>query len=305
MYVPDFNQLKMIRSLFVLLFVIPAQIATAQKVVTDWYRIPGYSLNKRAHSIEWVPEQINGVLVLNDHDLEDNTYNEAMKKGIMIVSIVPCESSLDNFSSDAVLDTIDTVLGELLKNYKIPDVKIVFGGMSVAGTGVVRYAEYCKSGRSKNHIKLTGIFAVDPPLDYERVTHEAKNAIKRNYSEDAVNESKMLLKLFADHYGNDLSALQKASPFCYNMDNGGNADLLKDLPVRIYADPAINWYIENRRKDYYDLNVIDAAAMINQLSLRGNTHAELIITAHREGEHPHSWKIVDQKELLEWCIRLF
>lgn len=265
----------MIRFLFVLLFVIFAQTSIAQ---------------------------VKGILVLNDNELERSVCEQAKEKGIMIVSIVPCESSLDNFTSDAVLDTIDTMLGKIVKEYKCP---IVFGGMSVAGTGVVRYAEYCKSGRSKNHIKLAGIFAVDPPLDYERVIHEAKNAIKRNYSEDAVNESKMLLKLFADHYGSDLSTLQKASPFCYNMDNGGNADLLRDLPVRIYADPAINWYIENRRKDYYDLNVIDAAAMINQLSLHGNTHAELIITAHREGEHPHSWKIVDQQKLLDWCQILF
>jgi hypothetical protein len=250
-----------------------------------------------------IAQKMKGMLVLNDNELDSITYNQAKAKGIMIVSIVPFRSAIDNFTSDAVLDTMDNLLGQLVKEYDIN--KIVFGGMSVAGTGVVRYAEYCKSGRSKNHIELAGIFAVDPPLDYERVSHEAKNAIKRNYSKDAVSESKMLLKLFADHYGSNLSILQKASPFCYNVDSGGNADLLKDLPVRIYTDPAINWWIDNRRKDYYDLNVIDAAAMINQLKLDGNLHAELIITVHKEGQHPHSWNIVDQQELLEWCLKLF
>ena len=36
------------------------------------------------------------------------------------------------------------------------------------------------------------------------------------------------------------------------------------MAVRLYTEPDVNWWIDNRRKDYYDLNSIDDAALINQ-----------------------------------------
>ena len=65
--------------------------------------------------------------------------------------------------------------------------------------------------------------------------------------------------------------------------------------------------METRRKDYYAMNTIDLAAMINELNILGNTNAELIITYdkgyHPDGtRHPHSWSIVDNKDLVEWFV---
>ena len=37
----------------------------------------------------------------------------------------------------------------------------------------------------------------------------------------------------------------------------------------------MDWWIENRRKSYYDMNSIDLAALINQLRVLGNESAEL------------------------------
>jgi hypothetical protein len=57
------------------------------------------------------------------------------------------------------------------------------------------------------------------------------------------------------------------------------------------------------------MNAIDLAALVNQLKILGGKKAELITTAGKGfradgSRHPHSWSIVDEKELIEWFIGL-
>lgn len=102
---------------------------------------------------------------------------------------------------------------------------------------------------------------------------------------------------------------QQVSPFCYSAENGGNAYLLDKTAVRVYTEPDVQWWITNRRYDYYGMNAIDAAALVNQLLVDGNERAALITTTGKgyqeSGRHPHAWTIVDQLELLQWCQGLF
>lgn len=57
------------------------------------------------------------------------------------------------------------------------------------------------------------------------------------------------------------------------------------------------------------MNAIDLAALINELKILDNRRAELIIT-HDKGylpdgtRHPHSWSIVDEKELIDWFVEM-
>ena len=64
----------------------------------------------------------------------------------------------------------------------------------------------------------------------------------------------------------------------------------------------------NRKVDYYNMNALDAAALILQLQLLGNRQAELITSEGRgvrpNGElHPHSWSIVVESDLQSWILR--
>ena len=57
------------------------------------------------------------------------------------------------------------------------------------------------------------------------------------------------------------------------------------------------------------MNAIDLAGLINQLKILGGKKAELITTIEKGygddgSRHPHSWSIVDEKELIEWFNRL-
>ena len=100
---------------------------------------------------------------------------------------------------------------------------------------------------------------------------------------------------------------EELSPFNYAELNGGRSKLLKDISIRLYVEPDVNWYIQNRGKDYLDMNSIDCAALVNRLKLMGNKKAELIITKDKgigeDGKRdPHSWSIVDEEGLVDWAV---
>lgn len=100
----------------------------------------------------------------------------------------------------------------------------------------------------------------------------------------------------------------KYSIFSYSEKDGGNAKYLKDTPVLLYTEPDIMWQMQNRHRDYYDLNCIDIAAMINLLQLQGNKNAQLVVT-HNKGrrldgmKHPHSWSIMDSQQCLDGILK--
>ena len=71
----------------------------------------------------------------------------------------------------------------------------------------------------------------------------------------------------------------------------------------------MHWWIANRGKDYYDMNSIDAAALVNALKINGHNEAELMLTEDKgyraEGQrHPHSWSIVDEGEMIKWFLSI-
>ncbi|MES2425751.1 MAG: hypothetical protein V4560_02220 [Bacteroidota bacterium] len=290
------------------------QVALAQRPLYVYKNPTDSTDNFYTKRIPTVP--IKGVLVLTLRSLSNSSKDYALRNGILLLSVIPvkADNALLYMTDDLVLTRIDEMITEVIHTYHIPVNKVIIGGMSVAGTASIRYAEYCSEGHSKGKIQPVGAFGVDPPLDYERFYKASYNAVKRNFNTDAVDEGKAIVKLFNQKFGgspNDyLKAYQVASPFCYSAINGGNARLLDKTAIRLYTEPDINWWIENRRRDYYDFNSIDEAALINQLKLDGNTRAELITTINKGyqedgSRHPHSWSIIDEKDMLDWCLLLF
>jgi hypothetical protein len=298
------------KSLILLTLLLIGKISSGQQAKTV-YRNPKDS-SQNFYIITLPKDAVKGLLVLNARILADSSKKTAYNLGICTLTVIPTGNNIDNLTSNSILNTIDGMIGDVIRTYHISSKKIIIGGMSAAGTGSVRYAQYCFLNKSSNGIKPCGVFGVDPPLDYERLYNESHKATTRNFSKDAIEESKMLMGiLIKDLKGTpqtNILSYQKNSPFSYSATNGGNAYLLNHLAVRIYTEPDINWWIDNRRKDYYDLNAIDDAALVNQLKLNGNSNAELIVTNNKglkiEG-HPHSWSIVDEHELLLWCTKIF
>lgn len=298
------------RYLLIISFLFTQQISLAQQAKTVYRDRTDSSQN--FYILTPPKGAIKGLLVLNMKVLSDSSKEQAYNLGICTLTVVPTTKPLDNLISDKVLNTIDEMIGEVIGTFKISNRSVIIGGMSAGGTGAIRYVEYCYANKSKHRIEPSGVFGVDAPLDYERLYNESSRALKRNFNQDAVDESKILISLLTKNLKGtpktNIISYQTNSPFCYSANDGGNAHLLNRLAVRLYTEPDINWWIDNRRKDYYDLNSIDNAALINQLKINGNNKAELITTYNKGvkiDNHPHSWSILDQQELLVWCSKIF
>jgi hypothetical protein len=258
--------------------------------------------------------EIKGMLVLTYLPFSEQLKKMAGDKGMALMSGIPVANYLDIMVEDYPVALLDEMIAEVADRYKVPRDKIIVGGLSAAGTLAIRYAQYAEQGRNKSGIKLAGVMAVDPPLDYERFWRECKKKTELNFNPVSVQEGKMVLSLLEYKYGGSpyqkLQNYHDNSPFSYSAARGGNARWLDNIPVRIYHEPDINWWIENRRLDYYGMNSIDCAALINQLMIDGNKEAVLISTQNKGSRedgsrHPHSWSIVDEAELVRWCVRLF
>ena len=303
----------MIKRGIVFFYVIICYVVASAQQPTYVYRNPK-DTGQNFYVVRPPAGKVTGAVVLINRGVSDSTKREAYAKGVLLMTAVLTNNYLDFFMDNRILQRLDSMINEVTIKYKVPGNKIIIGGMSAAGTAAVRFAEYCSAGKSVFKCKPVALFAVDPPLDYERLYNESENAMQRNYHADAVEEGKQLTAFFKAKLGgtpnNNRTAYQRVSPFSHTAKQGGNASVLSNMHIRMYTEPDINWWIENRRKDFYDLNVLDIAAFINQLKLLGNNNAALMATSNKGytkdgGRHPHSWSIVDEKALFDWCIHLF
>lgn len=256
-----------------------------------------------------------GLFVLNyNENLSKEGLQYAADAGVVVIFGIPSSDYLSTLIGDSIIQNMDYMIYDATKRYHINPHKVILGGGSAAGTLAVRYAQFCMEGKSKYAIVPVGVMAMDPPLDYTRFWYEMEHAIQRNANPIAAQSGEYVINYFTDHLNGRLEDNReiyiKLSPFYYGDETGGKAALLKDMPIRLYIEPDVNWYIENRGKDYLDMNAIDCAGMINRLKLMGNKSAALICTQNKgfreDGERdPHAWSIVNEKELIDWMVKIF
>lgn len=215
-----------------------------------------------------------------------------------------------DFKMETERKFLDRIAKDMVEKHKISKDKIVIGGLSYGGMLAVKYAEMSVRDKQSYFIPKA-IFALDPPLDYEKMYYQMNRDIERNYSEGAVNEAKNFIKEMVATLGypdRNRENYLRESMFIYSDKEGGNAKYLMNIPVLIYTEPGIMWQMNNRGRDLYDTNAVSITAMINLLKLKGHKNAELMIINDRgvrpEGfRHPHSWSIMDPEECLNWILK--
>lgn len=214
--------------------------------------------------------------------------------------------------TDKDIKTIDKLIGNALEKYELENKPIFLAGMSLGGTMALRYSEYCYLNKSSFGLKPSAITVCDAPLDMVRMWHEQEQAIKNNYHPNAVGEAKWVLHYLRKNLNGSPEESMKNyidySPFVYKNENRNKTSLFKDIPIRMYHEPDINWWIENRAKDYNTINSIDLAGFYNYLRQAGNMEVELITSYNKrkdyeKGSSPHTWTIVDNEELVDWFLR--
>lgn len=215
------------------------------------------------------------------------------------------------FSEDSIIK-VDRYIGEVVETYNIPKENLFFAGMSLSGTRALKYSQFCAEEKSQFGIIPAAVAVCDAPLDFIRFWKETDKAKRLKFNPVTANEGEWVTGYLESNLGGtpkeNPEAYKEYSVYTYYADDGGNLKLLKDIPVRAYTEPDVLWWMETRRKDYYAMNAIDLAAMVNELNILENENAELIITHdkgyHPDGtRHPHSWSIVDNKDLIEWFLK--
>ncbi|MDJ1471715.1 hypothetical protein [Xanthocytophaga flava] len=205
-----------------------------------------------------------------------------------------------------------TLIPEVVKKYAIPINAFIIGGHSLGGHQALRYAEKAYESKLGVLIRPKSVFGVDPPLNMKRLWNSFAYNVRINFSKVSVEESKFMLQRFQVLYGGSPSqkpvVYESVSSYYPEAPDGGNICYLKDIPVRLYCDPDINWVIANRRGSYEYMNASDLSGCISQLKNLGNNKAEFINCLGKgylpDGRrHPHAFSILDPDEFIEWAIQ--
>jgi hypothetical protein len=201
--------------------------------------------------------------------------------------------------------TFDKILKDLIYKNKLIDQNFYVGGFSIGGSCAIKYAQ-------NSIIKPKAVFAIDPPLDFERFYNSAKRDIRLSKEGEASQENiYMIDRLEKETGGNPLTHLNqyyKISPYSFTDTTQTVIKKLINVPLRIYTEPDINWWLKQRGADFTSMNATECSALINELNRLGNKNAELITTENKgyrkpdNRRHPHSWSIVDNDELIKWLL---
>ena len=226
---------------------------------------------------------------------------------------VTTENRLEFFFENERMQEIEEYIHHVIENHNISKDNLMYCGMSLAGTRALKLAKFGQQSTSKFKIRPRAIAICDAPLDMVRFYKESVKANNLKFHYAAANEGKWVSAYLSKNLGGSpeesLEAYINYSPYSYIADDGGNAKYYSNIAIRTYTEPDVNWWITNRGKDYYGMNSVDKAGLINQLRILGNDNAELIITDDKGyrpdgSRHPHSWSIVDEKELVDWFLGL-
>lgn len=208
---------------------------------------------------------------------------------------------------------LDRFIGTVLDSFSIPRDRLLFAGMSLAGTRAVKFGKWCMSGHSQYGLKPHAIAVCDAPLDFHRFWQQGQRALNLKLNPTSMNEASWVNGQLERNLGGKPEQVPEAysaySPYVFGMHIDTSLSLLREVAFRAYTEPDVHWWIQHRGKAYYSMNALDAAAIVNDLKLLGNTAAELITTSgkgqHPNGSrHPHSWSIVDNGELMDWFAGL-
>ena len=184
------------------------------------------------------------------------------------------------------------------------------GGFSIGGTCAVKYSELAVQ---KNYpIKPKAVFAVDPPLDWERFYNAAKRVVRLSNPAQINGEVTYFInRIKKEMSGTPKNALQNFysnSPYSFSDTTQRAIKNLIKTPIRIISEPDIQWWLGQRGYDLDYINIIDQTRMINELQRLGNNKAILVTTTDKgyrkpnNNKHPHSWSIADPEQTINWLL---
>ncbi|MGB1211083.1 MAG: hypothetical protein ACPG41_06645 [Lacinutrix venerupis] len=200
-------------------------------------------------------------------------------------------------------------LTKIINEQQLNKNNIYIGGFSSGGNVSLLISDYLV--KNKSLVKPKGVFIVDSPIDLLALYQTAEKNLELNYSERAIQESKWIKHMLDNEFGNPqngISNYEKNAPFTFKTQNINNLKGLKKLKIRFYTEPDLKWWNNHAKNSYEDLNAFYIQKLSEQLKTTfGNKNIQLIKTKNKgyraNGErHPHSWSIVNEKDLVNWML---
>lgn len=200
-------------------------------------------------------------------------------------------------------------LQTIITENQLPTNNIFIGGFSSGGVVSLLISNYIV-GKKQFYIDPKGVFIVDSPIDLVALYKSSEKNIERNFSESAILESTWLLEILGNNFGNPKDSIKKyeeKAVFTSSTDNISNIKKLKNTKIRLYTEPDTLWWRKNRMADYDQMNAFYIKKLYESLKIKGYDNVEYIPTTNKgyraNGErHPHSWSIVDKKDLINWIL---
>ncbi|MDN3620059.1 alpha/beta hydrolase fold domain-containing protein [Polaribacter undariae] len=196
---------------------------------------------------------------------------------------------------------------KIVNEQNLSEKNIFIGGFSSGGNISLLISNYLVNNKSQ--IQPKGVFVVDSPIDLLGLYRTAEKNLKLNFSESSVAESKWIKEMLDNEFGNPENGIANYeinSPFTLETQNIDNLKSLEKLKIRFYSEPDLKWWKEHAKNDYEDLNAFYIQKLSEHLKTEfGKNDVEFIKTKNKgyreNGErHPHSWSIVNEKDLVNW-----
>jgi hypothetical protein len=198
---------------------------------------------------------------------------------------------------------------KIVSEYNLHENNIFIGGFSSGGNVSLLITNYLI--KNKSQIRPKGIFVVDSPVDLLGLYKTAEKNLELNFSKASIQESTWIKNSFDNELGDPekgITNYEQYSPYTFKTDNIDNLKGLEDLKIRFYTEPDLKWWNKHAKNSYEDLNAFYIQKLSDKLKTEFRTEKiELIKTENKgyraNGErHPHSWSIVNEKELINWMI---
>ena len=174
----------------------------------------------------------------------------------------------------------------------------------------MKYAEL--AAKNNYTVRPNAVFAVDPPLDWERYYNAAKRIIRLSKQTQVNGEvTYMIDRIEKEMKGTTQTALENfynLSPYSFSDTTQRAIKPLVDTPIMLITESDIQWLLSQRHYDYNFINVTGQAAMINELQILRNSKAVLVTTTNKgyrkpnNMRHPHSWSIADKQQVVNWLL---
>ncbi len=200
-------------------------------------------------------------------------------------------------------------LTEIVQENDLSLENIYVGGFSTGGNVSLLITDYLINNKSK--LQPKGIFIVDSPVDFLGLYKTVEKNLALNFSEPFIQESSFIKGFLDKEFGNPsegTSKYENHSPYTFSTQNIDNLRGLEKLKIRFYIEPDLKWWMENTKNEYEDLNAFYIEKLADKLKSEFGSNTIEVIKTENQGyrmngeRHPHSWSIVDQKDLLIWIL---